>query len=126
MKRGVLKVLFHVANPLCARYGKLLLTKTLSLNDLYNDMEKKTKTKTHRRCTVGPCDNDERYPDAIDIMSHVHPNSFTWHKFPTDKSKCDDWVRAISKGWKITLSATKGKRNFFFVYYCARCWSEKS
>ena len=50
----------------------------------------------NRRCCVGNCDNDERYPAKVIRKPHVA--SLTWHKFPKNKIKFDEWVKAISKG----------------------------
>ena len=61
--------------------------------------------KGSKRCCVGGCDNDQRYPQKLIIKDHVQ--ELKWHRVPRPNSKNDEtekkrnlWVKMISKGRK--------------------------
>ena len=47
------------------------------------------------RC-VGGCNNDQRYPDKLDVKNHVE--KLTWHRVPRDEDKRNAWKKTVSKG----------------------------
>ena len=47
-------------------------------------------------CSVGPCDNDRRYPDRNIVFNHV--SHLQWHRFPTNEMKRKFWTKCVEKG----------------------------
>ena len=48
------------------------------------------------RCCVGPCDNDQRYPEKIKKRSHGV--AIKRHHFPINEERRQEWIEMISKG----------------------------
>ena len=65
-----------------------------------------------RRCCVGACDNDDRYPNKVVKRGNI--KEVHWYKFPVNKDEKDEWSRLVSKGregfssgWKDLENAAK-------------------
>ena len=63
-----------------------------------------------RHCCVGPCNNDDRYPDLILKKGHV--TNLQFHIMPKDPER--------RRAWSILIS--KGRQNFIvgnWTYVCS-------
>ena len=59
-------------------------------------MRNKKLGKKHDQCCVGSCSNNERYPHNVTKRGHV--GIMKWHRFTSDPTKREQWVKLIGKG----------------------------